>query len=113
MSSKDGIWREFATAHFQKWVFQKREFSYPWESHQGASQRGTWTGCIQISWKLVFCVSVNIKSLKKSLEKLVEFLSIMKNKLGIVAISENWCNDDKIMHKFFRLYNKQPWSKLF
>ena len=32
----------------------------------------------------------------------------MKNKLGIVAISENWCNDDKIMHKFFRLYNKQP-----
>ena len=37
----------------------------------------------------------------------------MKNEFGAIAISENWCNDDKIIHNFSRLYSKQPWSKPF
>ena len=51
---------------------------------------------------------VNVRSLNKNFEKLIEFLSIMKNGFGAIAISENWCNDDKILHNFSRLYNKQP-----
>ena len=37
----------------------------------------------------------------------------MKNEFGAIANSENWCNDDKIIHNFSRLYNKQPWSRPF
>ena len=36
---------------------------------------------------------VNIRSLKTNFETLLEFLSIMKNELDVIAISETWCND--------------------
>ena len=37
---------------------------------------------------------INIRSLNKNFDKLLEFLSIMKNEFDIIAISETWCNDD-------------------
>ena len=39
---------------------------------------------------------INIRSLNKTFDKLPEFLSIMKNKFDIIAISEMWCNGDNI-----------------
>ena len=39
---------------------------------------------------------INIRSLNKNFDKLLEFLSIMNNEFDITAISETWCNDDNI-----------------
>ena len=39
---------------------------------------------------------LNIRSLNKAFEKLLEFLSIMKNKFDVTAISEKWCSDYSI-----------------
>ena len=39
---------------------------------------------------------INIRSLNKTFERLLEFSSIMKNEFDVIAISETWCNDDSI-----------------
>ena len=39
---------------------------------------------------------INIRSLNKNFDKLLKFLSIIKNEFDIIAISETWCNDDNI-----------------
>ena len=39
---------------------------------------------------------VNMRSSKKNFEKLVEFLSIMKNAFDVRTTSETWWNDDSI-----------------
>ena len=47
-----------------------------------------------ISYKFLF--HINIRSLDKNFEKLIQFLNIMKNEFDVIAISERWCNDDCI-----------------
>ena len=39
---------------------------------------------------------INIRSLNKTFERLLEFSSIMKNESDVIATSETWCNDDSI-----------------
>ena len=52
---------------------------------------------------------INIRSLKKFFDKLLEFLSIMKNEFDIIAISETWCNDDNInINSLYQIPNYTP-----
>ena len=38
---------------------------------------------------------INIRSLNKNLEKLREYLSLVKRDFNVVALTETWCNDDQ------------------
>ena len=52
---------------------------------------------------------INIRSLNKNFDKLLEFLSIMKNEFDIIAISETWCNDDIInINSLYQIPNYNP-----
>ena len=52
---------------------------------------------------------INIRSLNKNFDKLLEFLSIMKNEFDIIAISETWCNDDNInINSLYQIPNYTP-----
>ena len=49
---------------------------------------------------------INIRSLNKNFDKLLEFLSIMNNEFDILAISGTWCNDDNInINSFYQIPN--------
>ena len=52
---------------------------------------------------------INIRSLNKNFDKLLEFLSIMKNEFDIIAISETWCNDHNIhINSLYQIPNYTP-----
>ena len=52
----------------------------------------------------IYCI--NIRSLNKNFDKLLEFLSFMNNDFDIIAISETWCNDDNInLNSLYRIPN--------
>ena len=39
---------------------------------------------------------INIRSMNKNFEKLHEYLSHEKRNFSIIALTETWCNDDKV-----------------
>ena len=52
---------------------------------------------------------INVKSLIKNFDKLLEFLSIMKNKFDIIAISAMWCNGNNInINSLYQIPNYTP-----
>ena len=40
-------------------------------------------------------LQINIKSMNKIFEKLKEYLSVVKGKFSIIALTETWCNDHR------------------
>ena len=52
---------------------------------------------------------LNIRSLNKAFEKLLEFVSIMKNKFDVAVISEKWCSDYSInLNLIYHILNYIP-----
>ena len=52
---------------------------------------------------------INIRSLNKNFDKLLEYLSTMKNEFDIIAIPETWCNDDNInINSLYQIPNDTP-----
>ena len=45
--------------------------------------------------KIFSILHINIRSLNKNLEKLREYLSVVKKDFSVVALTETWCNDEK------------------
>ena len=52
---------------------------------------------------------INISSLNKNFEKVLEFLSIMKNEFDVIAISGTLCNVDSInVNSLYQIPNYIP-----
>ena len=41
-------------------------------------------------------LQINIRSMNKNFEKLQEYLNVVKGKFSIIALTEMWCNDDRV-----------------